>query len=140
MKCNFLKMKKIIMKSASKNNNVKEREIFEKLKPIDKFALTFYRDIYSYKEFVQEKEKFQNNYHNNYLIEENPEGDGNSNINEEEDIDMNEEESNTENEDINKLDIETAYNMYLKKKDEILRMYEQMESEDNKNDGNINNE
>ena len=56
----------------------------------------------------------------------------------------NEEESNNDNEDINKLDIETAYNLYLKKKDEILRMYQQMESEeqsngDNGNEGNNNN-
>ena len=126
-------------KSVNKNN--KEKEIFEKLKPIDKFALTFYRDLFPYKEFVQEKEKFQNNNnnHNNNLMDENSIPDGTSNINEDEDIDMNEEESNTENEDINKLDIETAYNLYLKKKDEILRMYEQMESEENNNE-NENNE
>ena len=55
------------------------------------------------------KKKFQNNndYQNNYLINENLEGDSTSNINEE-DIDMKEEKSNTENEDINKIDIETA--------------------------------
>ena len=109
----------------------KEREIFEKLKPIDKFALNYYRGVFTYKEFVQEKEKFQPN--NNYdYSEENNDIDGeNSNMNEDEDIDMaNEEESNNENEEINKLDIETAYNLYLKKKDEILRMYQQMENEE----------
>jgi len=134
----------ITSKSGSKidGKECKEREIFEKLKPIDKFALNYYRDIFTYKEFVQEKEKFQNNTNKyNYLEENEPDGD-NSNINEDEDIDMtNEEESNNDNEDINKLDIETAYNLYLKKKDEILRMYQQMESEeqideDNNNEGN----
>ena len=116
----------------------KEREIFEKLKPIDKFALNYYRDIFPYKDFVKEKEKFQNNNNYNYLEENDIDGE-NSNINEDEEIDMtNEEESNNDNEDINKLDIETAYNLYLKKKDEILRMYQQMESEEQINE--VNNE
>ena len=110
----------------------KEREIFEKLKPIDKFALNYYRGVFTYKEFVQEKEKFQPNQNNYDYTEENNDMDGeNSNMNEDEDVDMgNEEESNNENEEINKLDIETAYNLYLKKKDEILRMYQQMENEE----------
>jgi hypothetical protein len=120
-------------KSGSKvdGKECKEREIFEKLKPIDKFALNYYRDVFTYKEFVSEKEKFQNNTNNYNYLEENEIDGENSNINEDEDIDMtNEEESNNDNEEINKLDIETAYNLYLKKKDEILRMYEQMESEE----------
>ena len=110
----------------------KEREIFEKLKPIDKFALNYYRGVFTYKEFVQEKEKFQPNQNNYDYTEENNDMDGeNSNMNEDEDVEMgNEEESNNENEEINKLDIETAYNLYLKKKDEILRMYQQMENEE----------
>ena len=110
----------------------KEREIFEKLKPIDKFALNYYRGVFTYKEFVQEKEKFQPSQNNYDYTEENNDMDGeNSNMNEDEDVDMgNEEESNNENEEINKLDIETAYNLYLKKKDEILRMYQQMENEE----------
>ena len=117
----------------------KEREIFEKLKPIDKFALNYYRGVFTYKEFVQEKEKFQPS-NNNYDYQEDNNDDGeNSNMNEDEDIDMtNEEESNNDNEDINKLDIETAYNLYLKKKDEILRMYQQMESEEQINEDNDN--
>ena len=133
----------ITSKSGSKidGKECKEREIFEKLKPIDKFALNYYRDIFTYKEFVQEKEKFQNNTNNyNYLEENEMDGENNSNINEDEDIDMtNEEESNNDNEDINKLDIETAYNLYLKKKDEILRMYQQMESEEEVPDNNNKN-
>jgi superfamily II DNA/RNA helicase len=133
----------ITSKSGSKidGKECKEREIFEKLKPIDKFALNYYRDIFTYKEFVQEKEKFQNNTNNyNYLEENEMDGENNSNINEDEDIDMtNEEESNNDNEDINKLDIETAYNLYLKKKDEILRMYQQMESEEDVPDNNNKN-
>ena len=130
----------ITSKSGSKMDG-KEREIFEKLKPIDKFALNYYRDIFTYKEFVQEKEKFQNNTNNYNYLEDNDIDGENSNINEEEDIDMtNEEESNNDNEDINKLDIETAYNLYLKKKDEILRMYQQMESEEQSNGNDSNNE
>ena len=130
----------ITSKSGSKMDG-KEREIFEKLKPIDKFALNYYRDIFTYKEFVQEKEKFQNNTNNYNYLEDNDIDGENSNINEEEDIDMtNEEESNNDNEDINKLDIETAYNLYLKKKDEILRMYQQMESEEQSNENDSNNE
>ena len=115
----------------------KEREIFEKLKPIDKFALNYYRGVFTYKEFVQEKEKFKPN-NNNYDYNEDNDLEGeNSNMNEDEDIDMgNEEESNNENEEINKLDIETAYNLYLKKKDEILKMYQQMENEEQDNDNN----
>ena len=117
----------------------KEREIFEKLKPIDKFALNYYRGVFPYKEFVQEKEKFQPN-NNNYDYNEDNDLEGeNSNMNEDEDIDMgNEEESNNENEEINKLDIETAYNLYLKKKDEILRMYQQMENEEQVDDNEHN--
>ena len=62
-------------------------------------------------------------------------------MNEDEDIDMNNEDDDKENEEINKLDIETAYNLYLKKKDEILRMYQQMENEEQVevNDDNDNN-
>ena len=133
----------ITSKSGSKmdGKECKEREIFEKLKPIDKFALNYYRDVFTYKEFVQEKEKFQNNTNNYNYLEENEMDGENSNINEEEDIDItNEEESNNDNEDINKLDIETAYNLYLKKKDEILRMYQQMESEEQSNINETNNE
>ena len=115
----------------------KEREIFEKLKPIDKFALNYYRGVFTYKEFVQEKEKFQPNSNNYDYNEDNDLEGENSNMNEDEDIDMvNEEESNNENEEINKLDIETAYNLYLKKKDEILKMYQQMENEEQDNDNN----
>ena len=131
----------ITSKSGSKldGKECKEREIFEKLKPIDKFALNYYRDIFTYKEFVQEKEKFQNNTNKYNYLEENEQDMENSNMNEDEDIDMtNEEESNNDNEDINKLDIETAYNLYLKKKDEILRMYQQMESEEQINEDNDN--
>ena len=119
----------------------KEREIFEKLKPIDKFALNYYRGVFTYKEFVQEKEKFQPSNNNNYDYQEDNNDEGeNSNMNEDEDIDMtNEEESNNDNEEINKLDIETAYNLYLKKKDEILRMYQQMENEEQINEDNNNN-
>ena len=122
------------------DNKEKEREIFEKLKPIDKFALNYYRGVFTYKEFIQEKEKFQPNNNNYDYNEDNDlEGD-NSNINEDEDIDMmNEEESNNENEEINKLDIETAYNLYLKKKDEILRMYQQMENEEQIDEVDDNN-
>ncbi len=129
----------VTSKSGSKidGKECKEREIFEKLKPIDKFALNYYRDIFTYKEFVSEKEKFQSNTNNYNYLEDNEMDGENSNINEDEDIDMtNEEESNNDNEDINKLDIETAYNLYLKKKDEILRMYQQMESEEQKPDNN----
>ena len=115
----------------------KEREIFEKLKPIDKFALNYYRGVFTYKEFVQEKEKFQPNSNNYDYNDDNDLEGENSNMNEDEDIDMgNEEESNNENEEINKLDIETAYNLYLKKKDEILKMYQQMENEEPDNDNN----
>ena len=62
-------------------------------------------------------------------------------MNEDEDIEMNNEEDDKDNEEINKLDIETAYNLYLKKKDEILRMYQQMENEEQVevNDDNDNN-
>ena len=125
-------------KSGNKGENKeKEREIFEKLKPIDKFALNYYRGVFTYKEFVQEKEKFQPSNNNYDYMEDNDIEGENSNMNEDEDIDMtNEEESNNENEEINKLDIETAYNLYLKKKDEILRMYQQMENEEQVDEDN----
>ena len=133
----------LMSKSGTKiEGKEKEREIFEKLKPIDKFALNYYRGVFTYKEFIQEKEKFQPSNNNYDYIDDNNDIEGeNSNINEDEDIDMtNEEESNNDNEEINKLDIETAYNLYLKKKDEILRMYQQMENEEQiDNDDNNNN-
>ena len=74
-------------KSGSKvdGKECKEREIFEKLKPIDKFALNYYRDVFTYKEFVSEKEKFQNNTNNYNYLEENEIDGENSNINEDED-------------------------------------------------------
>ena len=132
----------IISKSGIKNENKeKEREIFEKLKPIDKFALNYYRGIFPYKDFLQEKEKFKPSNNNYDLNEDNDIEGENSNMNEDEDIDMNNEDDDKENEEINKLDIETAYNLYLKKKDEILRMYQQMENEEQVevNDDNDNN-
>ena len=132
----------LMSKSGTKTEGKeKEREIFEKLKPIDKFALNYYRGVFTYKEFIQEKEKFQPSNNNNYdYMEDNDIEGENSNMNEDEDIDMtNEEESNNDNEEINKLDIETAYNLYLKKKDEILRMYQQMENEEHIQDDKNNN-
>jgi hypothetical protein len=37
------------------------------------------------------------------------------------------------------MDIDRAYDLYLKKKNEIMKMFEQMETEENNNDNNNEN-
>ena len=107
-------------------NNKKEIEILDKLKSIDKFSLNYYKQIYTYKQFVKEKESKMNI---NLNLSENEEG--------EDSIDINN-ESESENE-VDKMDIELAYDTYLKKRKEIMRMFEQMDQEYNNNENEVIN-
>jgi hypothetical protein len=101
--------------------------MLDKLKAIDKFSLTYYKEEYPYKQFVKDKEAKMNNYFNY-----NSDNETNTLLNEDEDIDIGN-ESESDNDSINKMDIDRAYDLYLKKKNEIMKMFEQMETEENNN-------
>ena len=107
--------------------DLKEKEMLDKLKPIDKFSLSYYKEEYPYKQFVKDKEAKMNNYFNY-----NSDNETNTLLNEDEDIDIGN-ESESDNDSINKMDIDRAYDLYLKKKNEIMKMFEQMETEENNN-------
>ena len=100
--------------------------MLDKLKPIDKFSLSYYKEEYPYKQFVKDKEA-KMNYYYGYKDSDN---ETNTNMNEDEDIDIGN-ESESEHDSINKMDIDRAYDLYLKKKNEIMKMFEQMETEEN---------
>ena len=86
------------------------------LKGIDKFALKFYQNNYSYEEYVKEKEN-----KSNVILFPSPE---------ESEIDLDEEleigASDDEGNKVSKLDLDQAYEMYLSKKKDILRSFELM--------------
>ena len=106
------------------NKDIKEKEILDKLKPIDKFALNYYKDEYTYKTFVKEKEAKMNL---NYTLL--PDSGSEGELNEDESIDLGN-ESESEQDLINKMDVDRAYDLYLKKKNEIMKMFEQIEVEE----------
>jgi hypothetical protein len=82
------------------------------LKNIDKFALRFYQNQFPYEEFVQQKEA------NAGITNIKDDSDNSA------DDDLGLDESDHEEERINKLDLDKAYEMYLSKKKEILKSYE----------------
>ena len=118
---------------SNKKLEVKEKELLDKLKPIDKFSLSYFKEEYPYKQFVKDKEA-KMNYYYGYKDSDN---ETNTNLNED-DIDIGN-ESESEHDSINKMDIDRAYDLYLKKKNEIMKMFEQMETEENNNDNNNEN-
>ena len=118
---------------SNKKLEVKEKELLDKLKPIDKFSLSYFKEEYPYKQFVKDKEAKMNYY--GYKDSDN---ETNTNMNEDEDIDIGN-ESESDHDSINKMDIDRAYDLYLKKKNEIMKMFEQMETEENNNDNNNEN-
>ena len=105
--------------------DIKEKEMLDKLKPIDKLSLSYFKEEYPYKQFVKDKEAKMNYY--GYKDSDN---ETNTNMNEDEDIDIGN-ESESDHDSINKMDIDRAYDLYLKKKNEIMKMFEQMETEEN---------
>ena len=85
------------------------------LKEIDKFAIKFYQSQYKFEDFVREKEaKSSINYFASPEESEN---------NIEDDLDLGE---NEEEEALNKLDLDQAYEVYLSKKKDIMRTFELM--------------
>jgi hypothetical protein len=84
------------------------------LKPIDKFALKYCQDHYTYDDFLKEKETKTNI---NYALSEESE---NSNIDDELDLGPSDDE-----EKIDKLDLDQAYEMYMSRRSEIRRSLEQ---------------
>ena len=90
--------------------------LLSSLKGIDKFALKFYQNNYSYEEYVKEKES-----KSNVVLFHSPE---------ESEIDLDEEleigASDDEGNKVSKLDLDQAYEMYLSKKKDILRSFELM--------------
>jgi hypothetical protein len=102
------------------------------LKDIDKFAIKFYQSQYCFEDFVREKEaKTSITYFQSPEESEN---------NIEEDLDLG--ESEEDNEVMNKLDLDQAYEMYLSKKKDIMRTFELMSGADstnqNPNQSNLN--
>ena len=112
-------------KEDDKNDNtkdIKDKDLIDNLKPIDKFSLNYYKDEYTYRQFVKEKEAKMNLSYNLYN------SDNESQVNEDESIDLGN-ESESDNDSINKMDIDRAYDLYLKKKNEIMKMFEAEQQE-----------
>ena len=112
-------------KEEDKNDNpkdIKDKDLIDNLKPIDKFSLNYYKDEYTYRQFVKEKEAKMNLSYNLYN------SDNESQVNEDESIDLGN-ESESDNDSINKMDIDRAYDLYLKKKNEIMKMFEAEQQE-----------
>ena len=102
--------------------DIKDKDLIDNLKPIDKFSLNYYKDEYTYRQFVKEKEAKMNLSYNLYN------SDNESQVNEDESIDLGN-ESESDNDSINKMDIDRAYDLYLKKKNEIMKMFEAEQQE-----------
>jgi len=105
-----------------KDDFLNDPKILSSLKGVDKFAMKFYKNQYTYDDFVREKEIKTNTiiFHSD---------------NSDEDIEEDLEIGNGEEEDqVNKLDLDHAYEMYLNKRSEILKNLEEKrkaEEEDN---------
>lgn len=86
----------------------------DKLRPIDKFSLGYVKSLYSYQDYIAEKELKTNQA---VLPSE---GDS--------DIELDDGVLSVDSEDdnkINKMDMEAAYKIYLSKKQEIMKAYEE---------------
>lgn len=88
--------------------------MIENLRDIDKFALRFHKSQFTYEDFIREKE-----LKTNQAVLPSEESD----IGLDDDFEV--EESDEER--INKLDLDKAYEMYLNKKEEILKNIEHLE-------------
>ena len=100
------------MEDDDKNNF--ERLIYDKLRPIDKFAIKYYKTHFSYNDFTLEKEanSKQQIMHSEGSDIDDIEDDNISNDSEEE-------------KKATKVDMEEAYKLYLTKKEEIMRSMEE---------------
>ncbi len=90
-----------------------EGEILEKLRNIDKFSIKIVKSEFTYQDFITEKEA----KNNQPLLP----SEGGSEVDIEEDLVSEESEDNK----VNKLDLEKAYELYLSKKEEIMKTFEQ---------------
>ncbi|MCQ2817533.1 MAG: hypothetical protein MJ252_09745 [archaeon] len=108
---------------AERMNALMEKEMYENLKPIDKFALNFYKDEFTYKQFLKEKESKMNLDYKLYDSD-------NESLGEEEGSSLDLQQSESEENEINKMDIDRAYELYLKKKDEIMKMFDDLDQQE----------
>ena len=102
-------------------------KILSSLKGVDKFAMKFYKNQYSYEDFVREKE-FKSNtviFHSD-----------NSDEDIDDDLDIG--KADEENQ-VNKLDLDHAYEMYLNKKSEIMKNLEEKRKAEEEAAAEINN-
>lgn len=96
-----------------KDDFLNDPKILSSLKGVDKFAMKFYKSQYNYEDFVREKEIKTNTviFHSDNSDED---------IDDDLDIGKPEEENH-----VNKLDLDHAYEMYLNKRSEILKNLEE---------------
>ena len=97
---------------------LKDPKILNSLKGIDMFAMKFYNNQYTYEDFVREKE-----IKTNTVIFQSD--DSEDNLDDELDIGHEDEEDA-----VNKLELDHAYEMYLSKRTEILKNLEEKQQEE----------
>jgi hypothetical protein len=90
------------------------------LKPVDKFAIKFFTNQFSFDDFIREKAAKSNTF-----IYQDSDSEKMS-LNEEIDIELSGDEGK-----VSKLDLDKAYEMYLSKKQEIMKTYYQEEEVNN---------
>jgi hypothetical protein len=88
------------------------------LKPIDKYAIRFVKNNFSFEDFIREKEAKSNTF----IYQA---SDSEMSLNEEIDLQLSDDEGK-----VSKLDLDKAYEMYLSKKQEIMKSYYQEEEVD----------
>lgn len=92
-----------------------EGEILEKLRNIDKFSIKIVKNEFTYQDYILEKEAKKNQP----LLP----SEGGSEVDIDDDLVSEESEDNK----VNKLDLEKAYELYLSKKEEIMKTFEKPE-------------
>jgi hypothetical protein len=85
------------------------------LKPIDLFAIKYTKNQLTFDDFIKEKEAKSNTF-----IYQHASDDSEMSMNDEIDLDLSDDEGK-----VSKLDLDKAYEMYLSKKQEILKSYSQ---------------
>lgn len=96
------------MEKEQNNDLLNDPKILSSLKGIDTYAMKYFKNNYSYDDFVREKE-----IKTNTIIFQSEESEGD--LDDELDINPKEDENA-----INKLDLNNAYEMYLNKRKEVM--------------------
>jgi hypothetical protein len=96
---------------------LRDKRLLTCLKPIDLFAIRFFKGQFSFDDFIKEKEAKSNTF----IYQA---SDSEKSLNDEIDLDLSGDEGK-----VSKLDLDKAYEMYLSKKQEILKTYQEEQND-----------